>query len=122
MKIQITIEAKAIKKSLSNFKNKVFDNKKGIVLGLVALYCIASLFYITIDVVQNVTNSYIFEGVCTNISDCNLTLNNGMTITFFTPFSNFNKEFFEGNRIKIDCWYSEKRDAWHWASIENLDW
>jgi hypothetical protein len=120
MEIKISIESNKIKKSIGNFKSKTISNKKNIAIVLIALYIIGSIFYISIDVAMSLTNSHIFEGVCENISDHNLTMN-GMTLYFFSSFSNTTKEMMEGNRIKIDCYYSEKRQAWHWATIEKLD-
>lgn len=120
MKIEINIELHAIKKTIMNFKKKVSDNKKNIAFGLIAIYIFASIFYIGIDVAMGITNNYVFEGVCTNISDHNFTINN-MTLYFFRSFSNYTKNMLEGNRTKIDCWYSRNTESWHWASIENLD-
>jgi len=109
-----------IKKRYETKQKLQIFTARNVAIGILAIYIIASIFYIGIDVVMAVTNSYIFEGECINISDHNLSMN-GMTLYFFSSFSNSNKEILEGNRIKIDCSYSETYHAWFWHTIENLD-
>jgi len=116
MEIKIKIEADDIKRRLYDFKEKVVSNKKNIGLVLVAIYCIGSFLFITVNTVADYAEIITVEGYCKNMSGYNITVN-AATYHMWNRVDSC-REYFEGYDVRIVMHYSNTFDAYVWKSME----
>lgn len=85
---------------------------------LIAIYCIGSFLFITINAVTDYAGIITVEGFCKNMSGHNITID-AATYHMFTSVDSY-RSYFEGCDVRIVMCYNDTYDAYFWKSMEYI--